>query len=54
MRETIGPQPGIEDLPERQRRLAVARKQVVSLIAIGQNPPGTHRDYPAFLRFTVS
>src|ERR1019366_1168423 len=54
MRKTLRADLGVENLPERHDRLAVARKNVVSLIAIGENPPGTHRDQPTFLRVTVS
>ena len=43
----------IENLSERSDRFAVARKNLIFLIAIRKNPVGTHRDHSAFLRFTV-
>src|ERR1017187_5250556 len=53
MRKPLRAELRIENLPERHNRLAVARKNVISLIAIGQNPPRMHRDHLTFLRFTV-
>src|ERR1019366_9083764 len=53
MRKPLRAELRIENLPERHNRLAVARKNVISLIAVRQNPPRKHRDHPPCLRFTV-
>ena len=53
MRKPLRAELRVENLSERQDRLAVARRNFIFLIAIGKNPVGTHRDHSTFLRFTV-
>jgi hypothetical protein len=44
VREPLGAERGVENLPEREDRLPVARKSLIALVAIGENPVGPHGD----------
>ena len=54
MRKALRAALRIENLPERNGLLSIVRKNVILLIAIGEDPVGTHDDHDCFWRFAVS
>ena len=54
MRKPFRAELWIENLSEWNGLLSIARKNVILLIAIGEDPVGTHRGHAFFLRFEVS
>jgi hypothetical protein len=54
MRKPLRAQLRIENLSERDDLLSIARKKVILLAAIGEDPVGTHGDHALFFRFEVS
>ena len=54
MRKPFRAELRIENLSEWNGLLSIARKNVILLIAIGEDPVGTHDDHDCFWRFAVS